>query len=337
MITNDEQLNQAVERLGSMYRALAALRAEVLPVNARQFALMAEGPVDEIQRIQALIDAYAGREAAEEHDADVWLRLYGRDIEWPEVPTSVLTAALDGFRKGIQMVAQLMSTDQVTTRPHRELRRACDMRVIAFRPGSLRVGLRLPDEADGGFTTSSEKSLGHQALVTYLNVAASVSSEGELADPAQQIEHAQKRRLLLNALKPLVPHPCGDVEGVEISSRLIPDGRRIRLTRDVYHRIVQALDRPAAEEVETYVGHLREIDLDHRTFTLRDVNEVSTIRCTFQDDLLEAARGALGRWVRVSGSRSIKGKRAVNATLRISQLEVIDELGSGPANEGHSA
>jgi hypothetical protein len=337
MITNDDQLQQAIEQLGRMYRAMAALRAEVLPVNARQFALMAEGPVDEIRRLQVQIDAYTGREAAEEHDADVWLRLYGRDIEWPEVPTSVLTAALDGFRKGVQMVAQLISTGQGTTRPRRELRRACDMRVVAFQPGSLRVGLRLPDESDDGFIISSEKSLGHQALVTYLSVAASVSSEGDLPDPTQQIEHAQKRRLLLNALKPLMPRPRGDVEGVEISSRLIPDGRRIRLTRGDYHRLVQALDRPAAEEVETYVGHLREIDLDHRTFTLRDVNEVSTIRCTFQDDLLEAARGALGRWVRVSGSRPIKGKHAVNATLRISQLEVIDELGSGPTNEGHSA
>jgi hypothetical protein len=337
MITNDEQLNQAVERLGGMYRALAALRAEVLPVNARQFALMAEGPVDEIRRLQAQIDAYTGREAAEEYDADVWLRLYGRDIEWPEVPTSVLTAALDAFRQGVQMVAQLISTGQVATRPRRELRQACDMRVVAFRPGSLRVGLRLPDEPDGGFAANSEKSLGHQALVTYLNTAAWVSSEADLPEPVQQIEHAQKRRLLLNALKPLVPRTRGDVEGVEISSRLIPDGRTICLTRAVYHRLVQALDQPAAEEVETYVGHLREIDLDHRTFTLRDVNEVRTIRWTFRDDLLETARGALGRWVRVSGTRSIKGKHAVSASLRVSQLEVIDDLGPGPANEGHSA
>jgi hypothetical protein len=81
MITNDDQLQQAIEQLGSMYRAMAALRAEVLPVNARQFALMAEGPVDEIRRLQVQIDAYTGREAAEEHDADVWLCLYGRDIE----------------------------------------------------------------------------------------------------------------------------------------------------------------------------------------------------------------------------------------------------------------
>jgi hypothetical protein len=248
MITNDEQLNQAVEHLGRMYRAMAALRAEVLPVNARQFALMAEGPVDEIRRLQAQIDAYAGREAAEEYDADVWLRLYGRDIEWPAVPSRVLTAVLDAFRKGIQMVARLISSGQVTTRLGRELGRACDMRVVAFRPGSLRVGLRLPEQPEVEFAVSREKSLGHQALVTYLDVAAWVSSEGDSPDPAQQIEHAQKPRLLLNALNPLVPRPRGDVEGVEISSRLVPDGRTIRLTRAVYHRLIQTVDQPAPME-----------------------------------------------------------------------------------------
>jgi hypothetical protein len=248
MITNDDQLQQAVEQLRRMYRALAALRAEVLPVNARQFALMAERPVDEIQRLQTQIDAYAGREAAEEHDADVWLRLYGRDIEWPEVPISVLTVVLGAFRKGVQMVAQLISSGQVTTRPRRELRRACDMRVVAFRPGSLRVGLRLPEQPEVEFATSRVKSLGHQALVTYLDVAAWVSSEGDLPDREQQIAHAQERRWLLHTLKLLVPRPRSDEEGMEIFSRLIPHGRTIRLTRAAYHHLIRAVDQPAAME-----------------------------------------------------------------------------------------
>jgi hypothetical protein len=122
------------------------------------------------------------------------------------------------------------------------------MRVVAFRPGSLRVGLRLPDEPDGGVAARSEKSLAHQALVTYLDVATWVSSEEDLPDPERQIEHAQERRVLLNALKPLVPRPRGDVEGVEISSRLIPHGRTIRLTRTVYHRLMRAVDQSAAVE-----------------------------------------------------------------------------------------
>ena len=66
MITNDKQLHQAVEQLRRMYRALTALRTEVQPVNAVQFAVMAEGPLDEIQRLQAEIDSYTGVANAEE-------------------------------------------------------------------------------------------------------------------------------------------------------------------------------------------------------------------------------------------------------------------------------
>jgi hypothetical protein len=122
------------------------------------------------------------------------------------------------------------------------------MRVVAFRPGSLRIGLRLPDQPEVEFAASREKSLGYQALVTYLNVAAWVSSEGNSPDSAQQIAHAQKPRSLLNVLKPLVPRPRGDVEDVEICSRLIPYGRTIHLTRAVYRRLIQAVDQPAAME-----------------------------------------------------------------------------------------
>jgi len=89
---------------------------------------------------------------------------------------------------------------------------------------------------------------------------------------------------------------------VEISGRSVPDRRTIRLTHEAYHRFVYVADQRAAEEVETYTGHLREIDLDRRTFTLRDVTDVRTVRCTFQDDLVETVRAALGRRVRVTGS-----------------------------------
>ena len=61
MITNDADLRQAMEQMERMYRALAALRRDVYPVNPRQFALLAEGPQDELDRFQKQIDAYTGR------------------------------------------------------------------------------------------------------------------------------------------------------------------------------------------------------------------------------------------------------------------------------------
>ena len=61
MITNDEELSQSMEQLERMYRALAALRRDVYPVSPQQFALLAEGPEEEICRLQEAIDIYTGR------------------------------------------------------------------------------------------------------------------------------------------------------------------------------------------------------------------------------------------------------------------------------------
>lgn len=60
MITNDEQLQQAYEALGDLYRALASYRAKILPVNPANYTLIAEGPLEEIRKLQLDINAYLG-------------------------------------------------------------------------------------------------------------------------------------------------------------------------------------------------------------------------------------------------------------------------------------
>lgn len=45
-------LDQTVEQLGRMNEALGALRRECLPAQPRKFAILAEGPLEEIRRLQ---------------------------------------------------------------------------------------------------------------------------------------------------------------------------------------------------------------------------------------------------------------------------------------------
>ena len=61
MISNDSELGQAIDQMERMYRAIAALRREVYPTSPQQFALMAEGPLDELARLQELVDTYTGK------------------------------------------------------------------------------------------------------------------------------------------------------------------------------------------------------------------------------------------------------------------------------------
>jgi len=58
MIKNDAELRQTFEQLERMQRALATLRDDVLPVNPRLFAVMAEGPLDYIREFHDELEAY---------------------------------------------------------------------------------------------------------------------------------------------------------------------------------------------------------------------------------------------------------------------------------------
>ena len=61
MIETTEQLEQAIGQMGRMQRILESYRSDILPKNPRNFAVFAEGPLDEIRKLQAEIDQYITR------------------------------------------------------------------------------------------------------------------------------------------------------------------------------------------------------------------------------------------------------------------------------------
>jgi len=61
MIETAEQLYQAIEQMGRMQRILESYRNEVLAKNPRNFALLAEGPLEQLRQLQAQIDDYVQR------------------------------------------------------------------------------------------------------------------------------------------------------------------------------------------------------------------------------------------------------------------------------------
>ncbi len=61
MIQTDAQLQQAIEQIENLYQGLNALRADILPKNPRNFAVLAEGPLDEIRKLQTEITGYINR------------------------------------------------------------------------------------------------------------------------------------------------------------------------------------------------------------------------------------------------------------------------------------
>jgi urease accessory protein UreF len=323
----DTQLQLLFDQLALMYDALASLRQDVYPKNPALYRVMAEGPLDEIRKLQEAIDARAGVTEAREESADLWLRITGSGIDVDDAPTSVLTAILDAFRKGVQSVAEFLDKGTLSARPTQELKNAADLRIVAFASGSLQVGLKLPPAEQQSTLADLGRPLRdvvEEALREYVAVAEwAASGTGDLA---ARIPDNHRRRVLLNAVKPILPRKRGSVSLVELRGRLTGQPQPVRLGRDTHERLDTALDHLVTTKPETHRGVLREIDLDAQTFQLRRVDDaVVIVKCSFADELFEVAKEALDRLVEVTGTRVVAEGRRTASTLDVARLEIVED------------
>jgi hypothetical protein len=61
MIETVEQVYQAIEQMGRMQRILESYRNEILTCNPRNFAVLAEGPLEQLRQLQQQLDEYIRR------------------------------------------------------------------------------------------------------------------------------------------------------------------------------------------------------------------------------------------------------------------------------------
>lgn len=321
-IRNPEQFRQALEQMQRLYEALAALKAEVSGQSPRKFEVFAEGTVEHIRRLRDSIDDYAGAKAVAEAAAPLWLRVAGPDVEWPEAPTSVLTEFLDALRKGILAVAEMLATGALSQRPRAELRRACDLQVISFATGSLKVGLKLPEPDDDGVSVQDSRTAS-AAMTTYLRAATWTASDSTRAVLADTIHDPALRRVALTELSRMVPRQRGQVLEVEFSGSALPSGQRASLTRQSKERIIAAIREAPSEETEEHDGLLIELDLERYSFRMR-VEAGPDVSCDFSDEWKELAKKGLDRWIRVIGTRAVSAGRRPRP-LQVRHLEILDE------------
>ena len=61
MMETSEQLYQTIEQMGRMQRILGSYRNEILTCTPRNFAVLAEGPLEQLRQLQQQIDEYIQR------------------------------------------------------------------------------------------------------------------------------------------------------------------------------------------------------------------------------------------------------------------------------------
>ncbi|HEV3258058.1 MAG TPA: hypothetical protein VG013_14330, partial [Gemmataceae bacterium] len=295
MIKNEQQLEQTRQAIVNLEAAVAALKRDVLPLNAERFAMMAEPVVDHIRELQREVEEYVGITSAIHEEAAFWLLLQGQEMAFGDTPSSVLAYFLDNVRRGIETA--VISSQHQTRRnyPAADIKKACDLRIVDWKPGSVQVGLRLPILSHSPLEEGSIESRARRGLRTYLQVLAWVGSGQHGGQLEAIVPDAEQRRLLLRRIRKLIPGSRSEVELIELAGREVPGGT-IQLRAEARERIDQAIsdqfdgqptkevarirrEAPASttagytvpspgkgQEAATIEGSIREIDLDERTF-----------------------------------------------------------------------
>jgi hypothetical protein len=324
MIRNDEQLQRTRAALLHVEASLASLHRQKADIHPDRFALMAEPVLDQMQRLRADIDEYLGVTAVAQAIVPIWLRLQGPGIELYNAPASVLTAIIDLFRVGVQAVAEFLLRGVANLRPTALIRHACDLRIVDLAPGSVQVGLSLSELPPDLFEQDGIVQQVQNALRLYLKAAAWAGSEEDAVQLEAAIPDAEQRRVVLNQVARLIPRSRGSLEVVEVSGRLVKHGR-IQLRREARERVREAVQRTVQHELVKAAGVLREIDLDARTFVVRDLEGTVETRCVIDpkaDDLLRIAKESLDDRGTVLGVRVIDPLRRQAYPLQVRDIEV---------------
>jgi hypothetical protein len=333
-ISNDDELRQALEALGDLRLALASLKRDVGRTNPRNFGIMAEGTLDELTRIESEVNEYLG---IDDVRAQLWVRVIGTGIDAGDAPTAVMTWTLDSFRKGLQAATEHAYTGKLSTRPTAKVQQAVDIRFAAVAQGSLRIGLNVEPAAQLDLKeTEGLAEAASRSLEEYLAVAAWAGDDGKPvgeadAELAKIVPDDGRRRLLLNLVMQLAPRARGAVDGIEFSGRVVEARGPVRLSRKSRKHLEAAVDRIERSVQEKHVGPLRELDLDKHTGTVR-IEDGAEVTCEFAEELMTTAQEALGRNVRVVGSRTDSTGRR-RTILLVTRLEVLDDSCPEPDDE----
>ena len=333
-IVDHEQLARALQQQLRLYKSLRSLRERVENVNAGNFAVLAEGPLNMLQQIQREIDEYSGVLAAQELSVALWVRVRGPEIVDEIRRFSIMEGVLRQIRKSIEVLAEpLLAALGIAVEKIREqMPRASDLDVVIVKGGSLLIGVRLlPQEhlamevAPNQVCAAAQKSLEDLAKTAVL-----ASTPDRMHEMHALVPDETRRRLLLAEVADLAPTREGGIDCIELSGHILAGVGEARLQRDVRQRIRATFEREVETSAEHYQGDVREMDLDRRTFKLKATGSPDYILCSFTSDLKSKAEKAFNRHVRVVGDRRTEHelRDRVARKLSVTKLEIL-----GPARE----
>jgi len=254
--------------------------------------------------------------------------LEGDGLSPENILTSLLSVWLARLRRSVIALASFAFSRGTTgDRPSRAIAEACDFRLMGFLPGSLRIGLEIPQPDQLLlFPRSGDAVIAvRTALADLLEKASELT---ELQHSVHRVdlsseELSTRDALLLKQVLRLIPGRRERVRAIVFEGALVPRTVPVRLNASLRSLLASRLG-PTTEpdQIEELEGMLREIDLDQRHFILRDRPEDQPdITVFFRPNLQDDAKRALDQRVRVEASRDRVPRRRLNALV----IEILED------------
>jgi hypothetical protein len=247
--------------------------------------------------------------------SDLLLHVRGPAASAPTPRVSVLTRLLGGTRDQVTRLAKQLGGVTTVRVPA-----ALDMGFVGLAEGSLYIGFSTDDDAAAELTRDAVDAIGAASEL--------VAADQPLGQLTTKFEDPAVRDMAVTAIRHLSPSGHAGITEIDLFGRRIPHPVSLTTETRRHARRLMAQPPPAvksqtAPQVVTFIGTIRELDLDASRFEIRNVEGLPEgIRCAHELDEQDIKRMVDLR-VRVKG-RPEYGPRNDVRLLWVDELEIVD-------------
>ena len=263
--------------------------------------------------------------------SDLVARFAGPAVSQGSPPVSIVTSVFANLRKQIQGIAKSivgLTSDERVRWPA-----GLDPRLSGVAQGSLVVGIRI--QPDGVDAVSCQQPLPEvsepvlravrDAVKSVATVAQYVRDDGVDEAIEEGFPDPAVRDTVMVAASKLAPTGRKGIDSLAFYGPDYPGEEARPLTVSSRRILNGAVARPVRVGGRgSFVGVVREIDLDVRRFEIRHVADVGAIRCVYGPRMAEQARQILDKRVRVEGQYEMLRNRRPRL-IEVSSMEVLVE------------
>jgi hypothetical protein len=243
-------------------------------------------------------------------NSDLLLHVHGPAASGPSPRVSVVTRLLTQTRDQVTRIAKQLGGVTTVRVPL-----SLDMGFVGVAGGSLFLGFSA-DAADVGDLT-------RQAVKAIANISWLVSENRPIADLAKAIDDPAARDMAVAAVRHLSPSGQIGISEIDILGRQVSYATSLTTETRRHARGIMAQRVATTNEPVSFVGTVREVDLDASRFEIRNVEgQAEDVRCAHELEEADVKR-LVDRRVRVRGTPEYGARKTVRL-LWVDEVEQLD-------------